>query len=123
MKKGGRPKYEPNPEDRSMVQNLAAAGVQQIRIAACIGISHPTLRKNYKPELEKAQTQVTGMAMSGLFASIKRQEAWAICFWLKTRENWHETSAQRFVDSEGKDRGMTLETVQDYCRKAPPAGE
>jgi hypothetical protein len=30
---------------------------------------------------------------------------------------------QRFVDGEGKDRGMTLDTVQEYCRKAPPAGE
>ena len=30
---------------------------------------------------------------------------------------------QRFIDGAGKDRGMTLDTVQEYCRKAPPAGE
>ena len=88
-----------------MVQNLAAAGIDQDRIAAAIGLKrHETLTKYYKSELAVSKTQVTAQAQSGLFAAIKRGEAWAICFWLKTREGWHETDAHRFVDEKGKDR-------------------
>ena len=100
----GRPPYIPTPEHRAMVQNLAAACVDQERIAAVVGCSHPTLRKNYKRELAVSKTEVTGMAQSKLFSAIKNGEAWAICFWLKTREGWHETDAHRFVDETGKDR-------------------
>jgi hypothetical protein len=94
-----------------MVQNLAAAGVDQERIAAAVGCSHPTLRKNYAHELEISKTQVTAMAQSALFSAIKSGEAWAVCFWLKCRERWHETAAHRFVDEEGKDRPVESKIV------------
>jgi hypothetical protein len=94
-----------------MVQNLAAAGIDQERIAAAVGCSHPTLRKNYKTELAVSKTQVTAMAQSQLFAAIKKGELAAIFFWLKTRERWHETDAHRFVDEKGKDRDLNAAEI------------
>ena len=115
----GRPPYVPTAEHRAMVQNLAAAGIDQERIAAAIGCSHPTLRKNYKHELAVSKTQVTAMAQSGLFAAIKKGEAWAICFWMKTREGWHETDAHRLVDEKGNDRDVTVRVIyEDVPAKA-----
>jgi len=31
-----------------------------------------------------------------------------VCFLLKCRAGWHETTAQRFVDEKGKDRPFML---------------
>ena len=115
----GRPPYVPTPEHRAMVQNLAAAGIDQDRIAAAIGIRKPTLHKNFKAELAVSKTQVTAMAQSQLFAAIKRGELAAIFFWLKTREMWHETDAHRLVDAAGQDRDVTVKVIyEDVPTKA-----
>ena len=86
----GRPRFAPTPEQRNMVKNLAAAGVDQIRIAAAVGIDKKTLAKRFRVELDISKTQVTAIAQSKLFAAIQSGEAWAVCFWLKCRERWQE---------------------------------
>ena len=90
-----------------MVKHLSAAGVEQPRIAAAVGCSHPTLRKNYAQELLVSKTEVTAMAQSALFTAIKKGEAWAVCFWLKTREGWREV--QNIELSGSVDIGIAAE--------------
>lgn len=94
----GRPRYEPTLADRNTVKNLAAAGVAKDRIAQCIGeygVDKKTLYKHFRRELDVSKTQVTAMAMSKVVAAMTAGEAWAVCFWLKCREQW--TEPQRTV--------------------------
>jgi hypothetical protein len=94
--KPGRPVYEPTPADRATVKNLAAVGgVPHSEIARCLGthgISEPTLRKHFRRELDISLNEVKALAMSGLVHGLKKGEAWAVTFTLKTRAGWRETS-------------------------------
>ena len=111
-KKGtGRPTYEPTQADRATVKNLAAVGVPHAEIAKCIGsygISEPTLRKHFRRELDVSLNEVRALAMSGLVMGLKKGDGWAVCFTLKARAGWQETTAQRFVDERGRDRAFLL---------------
>ena len=49
--KAGRPFHKPSIENRIIVKHLADAGWTQQRIAAAVGVSHPTLRRHYFSEL------------------------------------------------------------------------
>ena len=112
----GRPQYEPSISDRATVKNLAALGATHEQIALCIGdygVTAKTLRKHFKRELEASSIEVKALAMSRLVAAIDAGEAWAICFFLKTKAGFRETSNHRLVDDEGKDRGLTLADIDD----------
>ena len=107
----GQPPYQPTSADRSTVKNLAAVGVTHSEIAKCIGtdgISDRTLRKHFRRELDVSLNEVKALAMSGLVQGLKRGDAWAVCFTLKCRAGWHETSAHRFVNEQGSDRPFLL---------------
>jgi hypothetical protein len=82
-----------------------------MEIAKCIGshgISEPTLRKHFRRELDVSLNEVRALAMGGLVQGLKKGEAWAVCFTLKARAGWQETTAQRFVDQSGRDRPFLL---------------
>lgn len=95
-------KYEPTAESRAQVEALASFGAPQEDIAKFLGISVPTLRKNYRDELDfstiKANAQV-GKYLYSLAsgAAVKQGAKHADCrtaaiFWLKTRAGWRETN-------------------------------
>ncbi|MGA2716982.1 MAG: hypothetical protein ABSG41_28175 [Bryobacteraceae bacterium] len=120
-KETGRPAYEPTPADRATVKNLAAVGVPQAEIARCIGthgISEPTLRKHFRRELAVSMNEVLALAMSGLVMGLKRGDGWAVCFTLKARAGWQETTAQRFVDDKGRDRPFLLSDADRLVSEA-----
>lgn len=52
--------------------------------------------------------EVKALAMSGLVQGLKKGDAWAVCFTLKCRAGWQETSAHRFVNEQGRDRPFLL---------------
>lgn len=81
----GRPPHEPTDHTRGQVTAFAIAGYTQEQIGAHLGISHVTLRKHYARELEFAAMEAMGQAVGGLMGAVKDREAWAICFYLKTR--------------------------------------
>jgi hypothetical protein len=90
---------------------MTAAGIDQDRIAACLGdkgISDATMRKHFRRELNIGLDKVNAIAAQSLVKAIQAGEAWAVCFWMKTRMGWREKSAvdHRLVDGEGKDRGL-----------------
>lgn len=91
-----RPIYEPTPADRATVKNLAAVGIPHSEIAKCIGsygISEPTLRKHFRRELDLSLNEVKALAMSALVKGLKKGDAWAVCFFLKCKAGFRETSA------------------------------
>lgn len=114
-KRRGRPDYQPCQADRDTVLNMARVGLGHEVIAKCIGesgIDEKTLRKHFRRELDTAAHMANATAGRMLFAAIEKGEAWAICFWMKVRMNWKETS--RF-EHTGKD-GTPLLTLADIDR-------
>lgn len=101
----GRPPYAPTEADRNLVRTMAAGGMPQDIIARCIGKKgiHPeTLRLHFREELDTSMALANAEAVGQLQAAIKRGEAWAVCFRLKCRAGWKETSK---VEHSGDDGG------------------
>ena|SRR5215469_9438302 len=98
---GGRPTYQPTPEDRHVVRSMAAAGFQEALIARVLSIAVMTLRKHYPLDLKNGRELMTALAVRKLAAAIDKGEAWAICFWLKCRAGWHERQVQEVTGANG----------------------
>ena len=54
--KRGRPRYEPTARERARVRRLRKAGRTHDQIAQALGITGPTLRMNFREELQSAST-------------------------------------------------------------------
>jgi hypothetical protein len=107
----GQPPYQPTPSDRATVKNLVVCGYTHEQIAKCIGpngISGNTLRKHFRRELDVSKAEVDAFATSNLVGLMRNGNLGALCFYLKCRAGWQETTAQRFVDERGKDRAFQL---------------
>jgi len=76
----GRPPYKPTKQDKKTVWTMAASGIRQKDIAACIadGIALKTLRKHFRNELDTAMIEANAkigktifeQAMAGAYRSI-----------------------------------------------------
>ena len=80
---------------------------------------HPEFRAAYSRARDIQRQLLIDRGLTGQY------ERTAFIFVAKNITDMRDGSQldQRFIDGAGNDRGMTLETVQEYCRKAPPAGE
>lgn len=82
--------------DLEKIEQLAAQGLTQEQIAACLGIGERTLYKRKNAEAEVAEAikrgQAKGVAVvtNKLFEAARGGQAWAICFYMKTRGGWSE---------------------------------
>lgn len=93
--------HEPTDETRLIVSNLSAFGIRQEAIAKKIGISVPTLLKNYRDELDHGLDNANAQVANTLFQmATSGQHPAATFFWLKTRAKWRETDKD---DSDGKE--------------------
>tara|TARA_Y100000310_G_scaffold329437_1_gene399294 strand:- start:15740 stop:16132 length:393 start_codon:yes stop_codon:yes gene_type:complete len=106
--------FKPSEEQRRQVKAMVAYGIQHELVASLTinprtdkGISHVTLRKHFKRELEVGGAEATAQVAQALFlqatgrpasydseGNVIREEmkpnVGAQCFWLKTRANWKE---------------------------------
>jgi hypothetical protein len=89
----GQPAYFPSESDKTAVLVMTAAGITQADIAPCLGISPKTLRANFRVELRIGVAKINGLCAQGIVKAIQKGEAWACCFWAKTRMGWREKSA------------------------------
>lgn len=90
----GRPRYEPNERDRTVVAVMVAAGVQQKVIGAALGIDDKTLTKYYRAEIDTAGVQANAKVVASLFkAATDSSNVRAMEFWLTNRDkkNWAHT--------------------------------
>ena len=127
---GGQPKFEPTEADRSLVLALRGAGFSHEDIAGQLrpgGVSADTLTRHFPHELATGVAKINGIAVTNLVKAMQNGEAWAICFWMKTRMGWREKSDTnlRFVDEEGKDRDLSTakqELIAEVARIAARTG-
>lgn len=101
----GRPQYQPTEADRNTVKMMAACGCTQESIARCIGtdgINAETLRIHFRNELDTAMDKANAKVGQVAFQKAIEGEAWAVCFWLKTRAGWRETHNFEHTGRDGK---------------------
>jgi hypothetical protein len=88
----GRPPHLKTEDTRNKVYTLAVVGTRHEDIATVLNISHDTLVKYYKEELDKGRIEANASVAETLFKQAKEGNTTAMIFWLKSRAKWKETS-------------------------------
>jgi len=88
----GRPPHLPNADTQIKVYTLSTVGTRHEDIASVLNISHDTLVKYYKEELDKGRIEANASVAETLFKQAKEGNTTAMIFWLKSRAKWKETS-------------------------------
>lgn len=90
-KRGGGQKHEPNDVQRNTVMMHTLLGTPKQQIAKLIGIALPTLKKQYKEELELGQSKANATVAGKLYnKAVNSNDTTAQIFWLKTQAGWNE---------------------------------
>jgi hypothetical protein len=82
--------HQPEDDNRQLVANMAAFGIDQDTIAKIIGVSHGTLTTHYRHELSVGQAQLIAAVAGRLAKSALAGDTTAAIFILKTRGGWSE---------------------------------
>jgi phosphohistidine phosphatase SixA len=90
--KVGRPAHLPNADTRNKVYTLSTVGTRHEDIASVLNISHDTLVKYYKEELDKGRIEANASVAETLFKQAKEGNTTAMIFWLKSRAKWKEST-------------------------------
>ena len=100
--------HEPTKDTRRTAEVAASYGVPHHMIATLVGISEPTLRKHYKPELEAGKAKATFQVAKTLFdRATTGKDLGAAIFWLKAQAGWREKHVLD-DDEPGKNKLSTL---------------
>lgn len=123
MKKPRVYRFKPTDDQRKTVKAMAAYGIPHADIAAVIGISAPTLVKNFRDELSVGQVEANAKVAQSLFQKATapgKEGTIAAIFWLKCRAGWREKDS----DQPGKKeiRQASAEKSASAGRFAVPAG-
>ena len=96
-------KYNPNDTDKQLVMQMAAVGISQEQIAAVIGITHETLNKYYKEEVNTAKSKAIAKIGATLYNKALKGDNTCMIFYLKTQGGWRETTHHEITGKDGKD--------------------
>ena len=88
----GRPPHLPSADTRNKVYTLSTVGTRHEDIASVLNISHDTLVKYYKEELDKGRIEANASVAETLFKQAKEGNTTAMIFWLKSRAKWKEST-------------------------------
>ena len=86
-----------------MVSVMAAVGVPHENIASIIGpkgIAVKTLRRHFAHELAIGKAKLDGICVSGIARAMQAGQAWALCFWAKTRMGWREKAPEGEIQND-----------------------
>jgi hypothetical protein len=86
----GHPLYAPSDKDRVTVRIMVAGGIEQEHIATVIGISGKTLRKHFRPEIDRAAHEINALVVGEHIKKIRAGDFRAIQWWEQSRMNWTE---------------------------------
>jgi hypothetical protein len=94
--------WQPTDEQRATVKAMTAYGIRQEAICAVLGISHPTLEKHCRNELDTGAAQANATVASSMYkmATVGHPvhvRFAAAAFWLKCRAGWKETSTIEII--------------------------
>ncbi|TCA38497.1 RNA polymerase subunit sigma-70 [Rhizobium leguminosarum bv. viciae] len=88
---GGRPRHHPSPTDRRIVEMLASQGIPQAEICRVLAVSEKTLRRRYRPELDRGAAKLQAALLGHLLrlaAGGDDVALRAIIFLLRSRFGW-----------------------------------
>ena len=88
----GRPPHLATADTRNRVYILSTVGTRHEDIATVLSISHDTLVKYYKEELDKGRIEANASVAETLFNLAKEGNTTAMIFWLKSRARWKEST-------------------------------
>ena len=103
----GREAFTPTPEQRELVQQLAAFGLRQTEIVLFVkkkdgkSISEPTLLKNFKNELETGKVKANVKIAQTLYKKAAAGDTTSIIFWLKSQAGWKDTQSVELTGAGG----------------------
>lgn len=108
------PIHKPNKQTKHDVKMLKAFGITHAHIADHLGISHDTLEKYYRHEIDHGLNEANIKVANVLFelCTVKKDRA-SVMFWLKTRGGWREKD----FDDEGKVKTI----IESLLDKIPDA--
>ena len=92
-RKIGRPAHARTDQIARTAESMAGFGIPHADIAKAVGLSEPTLRKHYGPELDLGQVKANTQVAQSLFrraVSDSPNAVTAAIFWLKCRAGWCE---------------------------------
>lgn len=104
-RKLGAKDHKPTDENRRLVKMLAAVGARVDDIGTKLGISHDTVQKFYRTELEEGRIDANAQVAQTLFQQAKSGNTAAMIFWMKTRAGWKE---RHVIEAEGGETPIQL---------------
>jgi hypothetical protein len=99
--KRGRPAHLTTATTQNQVYELSKVGTRYEDIAFMLGISHDTLSKYYKPELEKGRIEANAVIAGTLYEKARQGDTASMMFWLKTRAQWSEKHTTELTGEGG----------------------
>ena len=102
MKKAGRPPYVKTEENAERVEALCAYGMDHVMIASMLGISHDTLTKYYRHELDVGKSKVVEQVANSLKRNAMNGDVQAQKFFLSSRAGWAEKQTQEITGKDGE---------------------
>jgi len=101
VRKVGRPPHLKTPHTASQVTQMSIVGTRYEDIALMLNISHDTLTKYYKVELEKGRIEANAAVAGTLYEKAKQGDTASMMFWLKTRAQWSEKNTTELTGEGG----------------------
>ena len=102
MKKVGRPPHVKTEENAERVEALCAYGMDHVMIAAMLGISHDTLTKYYRSELDIGKSKVVEQVANSLKRNAMHGDVQAQKFFLSSRAGWSEKQTHEVSGKDGE---------------------
>jgi len=102
MKRRGRPPHEKTTENAERVEALCAYGMDHVTIAAMLDISHDTLTKYYRAELDIGKSKVVEQVANSLKRNAMNGDVQAQKFFLSSRAGWAEKQTQEITGKDGE---------------------
>jgi len=103
----GRTPFQPTPEQRGTVQQLAAFGLRHADIPMFVKnsqgkpISEPTLLRAFKAELATGKLKANVKVAQTLYKKALAGDTSSMIFWLKSQAGWKDTSRIEMTGSNG----------------------
>tara|TARA_R110000868_G_scaffold167397_1_gene401694 strand:- start:1149 stop:1586 length:438 start_codon:yes stop_codon:yes gene_type:complete len=97
----GRPAHLVTPSTQSQVTQMSIVGTRYEDIAIVLGISHDTLTKHYKKELELGRIEANAAVAGTLYEKARQGDTSSMIFWLKTRAQWSEKNTTELTGEGG----------------------
>ena len=93
--------WQPTDEQRATVKAMTAYGIRQEAICAVLGVSHPTLEKHCRNELDTGLAQANATVAASLFRMATKGpysvRFHAARYWLACRAGWIESQRLEIV--------------------------